>query len=278
MDTNNHLLRGLLRNLTAVVILIFISFNQVIAANSQAAVSTTTVLSATTTFLEANSKSERKVKAELQNSETISASLGLINQHFKLKQSVEFVFGAEDGPLFDTELNQIWIPYFFIEDSFDYFSFANNQGKLLRKGVTIEQATDDALMHTLFHEFAHAIIYLNNIPVLGKEEDAADSFANFLLIEFFEEGAEIAINAADLFKLEGQQKGTLTEEDFQAEHSLDKQRYYAILCQVYGSDPKKYASLKNKEKFTDERAELCIDEYNIMVDNWLTLLKGSFVE
>ncbi len=127
-------------------------------------------------------------------------------------------------------------------------------------------------MHTLFHELAHALISIYELPVIGKEEDAADGLASVLLIEFFEDGQEIAISAADLFDLESDDK-EIFEDDFWNEHSLDAQRFYSTLCHVYGSEPEKYGYLVEQSAFSEERAELCIEEYEILSSSWFGLLK-----
>ena len=78
------------------------------------------------------------------------------------------MFGGEDGPLFDSEQKTIYIPYFFLDEVKARF-IQNNYSST---GVSEADVTMDALMHTMFHEFAHAIIFMYELPVLGREEDA----------------------------------------------------------------------------------------------------------
>ena len=180
------------------------------------------------------------------------------------------MFGGEDGPLYDPEINKILIPYTFIDEVKQRFVKA----RYSETGVTPDEATNDALMHTLFHELGHALIEMYQLPVVGKEEDAVDSLANVLLIEFYDKGQETVLSAADLFDLESEDKnGSYEEADFWDEHSLDEQRYYATLCHIYGSDPDKYASVLENTDISDDRAELCIEEYEAASRNWLKLLK-----
>ena len=49
---------------------------------------------------------------------------------------------------------------------------------------------------------AHLFIFEYEIPVLGKEEDASDELANILLLEYYDHGAQVTQNAAELFLLE----------------------------------------------------------------------------
>lgn len=212
---------------------------------------------------------ESKLKNELQASATLKDVSSFINNYFQLPKTLSLIFGSNDGPLYDPEKNKIFIPYQFIVEIKNRF----NKAKYKETGVSNTQATMDSLMHTIFHEFAHAIIFSHELPVVGKEEDAADGLATVLLIEYFEEGQEIAISAADLFNLESYDKTELEEEDFWSEHSLDIQRYYSTLCHIYGSSPEKYATLFEKEYLSEDRGDICINDYEILSRNWLTLLE-----
>lgn len=213
-------------------------------------------------------KIEIRIEQQLKASSEIPETLDLINDTFRLEAPLQIIFGGKDGPLFDGDSLQILIPYSFIKKVESRFITA----KYDDSGRSIAAATMDAVMHTLFHELAHALIFMHELPIVGKEEDAADSLASVLLIEFFNEGQEIAISAADLFDFESTDSETFEEDDFWDEHSLDVQRYYSTLCHVYGSKPEKYAHIAEDADFSEGRAELCIEEYNSLSHSWFTLL------
>jgi len=200
--------------------------------------------------------------------EAINTVVDFFNEYFYLEESIELLVGAEDGPLYNGD-GQIQLPYSFVEEIEQRFTQAEYQ----KTGVSVAQAVADSLKHTLIHEFAHAVIHSANIPVLGREEDAADSLASVLLIEYFEDGSEIVISAADLFELEGEDSDVVTAEDFWGEHSLNPQRYYAAMCHVYGSDPQEYADIPERLEFSEDRAELCIQEYEDLSYSWQKLLQ-----
>jgi len=220
-------------------------------------------------YAKPSNKSESTLQAQIKNSGTVDAVTEFITDHFKLPEKLTFYFGSDDGPLFDSSQNRIEIPYEFITDVKQRFAKAKYQ----ETGVSVEDATYDALMHTLFHEFAHAAIWMYELPILGKEEDAADALATLLLIEYFEGGQELALSAADLFDLESQDRNVLEEPDFWGEHSLDEQRFFGTLCQVYGSDPEQYGSIVKDGFLSQDRAELCVEEYDILLQSWSTLVK-----
>ncbi|PIE39998.1 MAG: hypothetical protein CSA51_03045 [Gammaproteobacteria bacterium] len=166
--------------------------------------------------------------------------------------------------------NQIEIPFWFVLDVISHLEKVHYD----ETGLSIGEASSDILMHTIFHELAHAFIAMYGIPILGKEEDAADTLATILLIEYFSDGQDIALTAADFFAIESENReGGLQDEDFGGEHSLDEQRHYSTLCYIYGSSPKEYAFLVEEGRLPKERSETCIDEYEEKVQNWSKLLE-----
>lgn len=213
---------------------------------------------------------------KLQSDNSIQDAITLMNEQFIFPQPLTIVFGGNDGPLYDPARNDILIPYTFLDEVEQRFNAVNyastDQDKASSSSMTVTQAVMDVVIHTLFHELAHALIATHELPIVGKEEDAADNLAAVLSIEYFENGAEMAISAADLFYLEGDEITEFEEADFWDEHSLDLQRYYATLCHVYGSDEVQYAYWLEEAGFSDERGDFCIDEYERMANNWLTLL------
>lgn len=212
---------------------------------------------------------QARIKAAIESSPGIGEVVTMINELFLLKKPIPIIFGGSDGPLFDSGSNEIIIPYSFVDEIRMRFKKDNYQ----ETGVSIEAATMDALMHTLFHEIGHALVNMFSIPVLGRHEDAVDALATILLIEFFEGGQEIVISAADLFDLESRDTEEFEEEDSWDEHSLDVQRYYITLCHVYGSAPDRYKHLPGDLNFSNDKADQCIDDYQILVDDWLRLLE-----
>jgi hypothetical protein len=90
----------------------------------------------------------------------------------------------------------------------------------------------------LEHEFGHALIANYELPVLGKEEDAADSIATVLLLKAGE-GADYADN-----------------------HSLDLQRAFDILCWVAGSSEQSFEEVAELEALPESRLASCPGESN----------------
>ena len=127
-----------------------------------------------------------------------------------------------------------------------------------------------ATAHTFFHELGHALIDVLELPVTGKEEDAVDQLSTFILINGGDEGETAAINGANAFLLESQ-SGNNTNTAFWDEHSLNQQRFYSILCWIYGRDTAKYKHFV-PEFLPEQRAVRCPSEYAQIEKSWLKLL------
>ncbi len=138
----------------------------------------------------------------------------------------------------------------------------------------LDEAVADATSFVFFHELGHALAHVLQLPLTGKEEDAVDQLATMILVEGDDEEEGAALNGAKWFLLEAQGKewDLLSTLPFWEEHSLDQQRFYNILCWVYGSNEKTYASLVEDGILPEERAARCHAEYAKLAKSWDTLL------
>jgi hypothetical protein len=129
-----------------------------------------------------------------------------------------------------------------------------------------------ALVFTFYHELGHALIDIYDLPATGREEDAVDQLATVMLLETWEgEDSELAIlSSAEWFDLDASEGEE--EPDTADEHSLDEQRYYNLVCWIYGSDTEYFADVVDDWELPAARAERCEDEYQRMSDAWNTLL------
>lgn len=142
-------------------------------------------------------------------------------------------------------------------------------------GSTEQEAqTDmfDAAQFVFLHEIGHALIDAYDLPVVGKEEDAADGLSTFICLEELKDkGTRSTIAAAELFNLQGQMGGA-KDLPFYDEHSLDQQRFYNLLCSLYGSNPSKYGNIVTKKLLPEPRAVRCPSEYQQLKNSWTQLL------
>ncbi len=113
------------------------------------------------------------------------------------------------------------------------------------------------------HEFGHALFHLLDVPLFGREEDAADQLSAYIMLHFGrEEARRLILGTAYAYKLEAEdpdEKITLTR--FADEHGPPAQRFYNLLCIAYGADAELFGDLVKKGYLPKGRAEGCEGEY-----------------
>jgi hypothetical protein len=137
----------------------------------------------------------------------------------------------------------------------------NTSKKAVEKGVPADQAFEGAVTFILLHETAHALFDLLKVPILGREEDAADNVAAFLLLRAGEGIARRVLSGAAWMYLHDSKGRMPDDSDFADVHGLDSQRFYNVLCMAHGSDPVSFKGMVDKGYLPKERAEGCPDEF-----------------
>jgi hypothetical protein len=128
-------------------------------------------------------------------------------------------------------------------------------------GVTPQDAIVGPTAEVFLHEFAHALFDLLKIPVLGREEDAADMVAAYTLLQFGPQFARSAIGGiAYMYARQANDKPMNTETAAEV-HPFTQQRFYSLLCLAYGADPKTFGDVVEKGYLPKDRAENCVYEY-----------------
>lgn len=133
-------------------------------------------------------------------------------------------------------------------------------------GVTRADAIVGAILDTILHEAGHAVIEMLDIPVLGREEDAADFFSAYVLLQFSAEDAQRLIQGvAFMMASEAREamEKRLRPQMFAGPHGMPAQRYYNLLCMAYGSNPETFANVV-PGGLPSWRARDCGDEYAML--------------
>jgi Putative metallopeptidase len=128
-------------------------------------------------------------------------------------------------------------------------------------GVTPENAVVGPVVEVFLHEVGHALFDLLRVPILGREEDAADQLAAYIMLQLGKEFARTTIVGVAWMYAQDAQGTTIDRSAFADVHSLDAQRFYNVLCLAYGADPKLFADTVEKKHLPEDRAEGCADEY-----------------
>lgn len=136
-------------------------------------------------------------------------------------------------------------------------------------------AANNALF-VLYHEVGHLLVDKLNLPVLGREEDAADNLATWVLLKRQTAAADQAlIDAAQGWLLSGiAYSSEPDDEDYSAAHSLDRQRAFQIVCLMVGSNDQAFRAVADEYAIGRWRQESCGNDYRL-VDRSLTGLVGT---
>lgn len=198
-----------------------------------------------------------------------------LNQNIALPTDITINFTEGDGPFYDPETVAITMNYEFI----GYITALFLEAEYVEPdSEDLYAAVLDVTEFVMYHEIGHALVHVLGIPITGKEEDAVDALATVIITEFVEGGADIPLTAADTFALQAESQTEFEEAAFWDEHSLDIQRFYSIICWIYGSNPEQYAQLIEEEEIDEERAASCPEEYGQKVYSWMTLLSPFLKE
>jgi Putative metallopeptidase len=149
------------------------------------------------------------------------------------------------------------------------------------KGLTkdqIEETTQFAVGNAsffIFHEAGHMLVSEFELPVLGREEDAADALASILMLEAEDEDFDNAMmdSANGWFMSASASYDAGDEPAYWDSHALDEQRAYNMVCMMLGKDPKKFKEFADSIELPQERADECSYEYEAISDSWYTLLE-----
>jgi DNA-binding XRE family transcriptional regulator len=149
------------------------------------------------------------------------------------------------------------------------------------KGLSHQQQMDmiefvvGNMLFVGFHELGHGIIHELGLPVLGKEEDAADSFATIALININTNFSNrVLVQAARgwfLMDRRDRKQGDMLA--FYDEHGLDKQRAYQIVCFLVGWNEDRFKELADWVQMPASRQDTCAGDYSNAQFSWNAELK-----
>jgi hypothetical protein len=105
-------------------------------------------------------------------------------------------------------------------------------------GITPSDTIIGPLFEVSLHEFGHALFDMLELPVFGREEDAADQVAAYTLLQFGESEARrlIAGTAYTYHMDEGNADPCRSMEDYASEHGTPAQRFFNVLCIAHGCE------------------------------------------
>ena len=180
--------------------------------------------------------------------------------------------GFGGGPFFNPRNNSITFQYGFAALVLDTMRKMNPSYNDYRLGTAVG-AVDTFI---LAHEFTHALIAIYDLPVLGREEDAADELATLILLKA-PQGPKYVYDAAQFWYALSRQQRVPTVSDYADVHSLDLQRAYAMVCDLAGSSKQSFQQVAKLRLLPNSRLASCPAEYKQHVESFEQVL-GDHLE
>ena len=187
---------------------------------------------------------------------------GLNQQKLNLPVEIPVIFTdcGEANAFYIPKKQQVIMCY----ELFEYMAIVFNKSGLSTEAAV--QKSVSAGTFILYHEVGHALVDVLQLPITGKEEDTVDDFAAILLLDSNNnEADEIVLNASLFFSAQ-------TDTPYWDEHSFGQQRFYNLVCLLYGKNPEQYGGIAQKVGLGESRAVRCPGEYEQKVLSWQRLL------
>jgi hypothetical protein len=127
------------------------------------------------------------------------------------------------------------------------------------EGFTPTEGVVGAVVSTMLHETGHALRDLLQVPVFGREEDAADQVAGYVALQFGPAVARTVIKGA-IWKWLSDARSEVVQGDFADPHSTSQERFLNFLCIGYGGEPEIFKDLAARF-LAKSRAAGCAAEY-----------------
>lgn len=216
----------------------------------------------------AKTQAEQPYANDLKNGQVLEKLTAALNRFLRIDDRIEITAKSCGTPnaFYDSRQRSITLCY-------ELLSFNDAKlKKILGNKVPAQQLYDiynAELIFVVLHEVGHGMIDVFKLPVLGREEDAADKFAAFMLLNY---GGEKVLKRATLFfqdtaiakfdKFVDQKWAQLNGASsvYGDEHSLDQQRLANLVCWGYGKNQSEFFPLVEQIKLPPRRAAMCPEE------------------
>jgi hypothetical protein len=138
-------------------------------------------------------------------------------------------------------------------------------------GITPNDAAFGQFFWIATHEAGHAMFDIFDVPVFGRQEDAADLFAAYVMLQFGKDEARRMIGgAAWAYRnyIEDYRKNPEVKirlAGLASSHGQPEERFYNLMCMAYGADPVLFADLTENGYLPPTRSPSCKYEYRTLV-------------
>jgi hypothetical protein len=130
------------------------------------------------------------------------------------------------------------------------------------QGFTRDEVIVGGFIDAIFHELGHALFDILQVPVFGREEDAADQLSAFLMLQFGQDVARTTIQGAAFTYLNN--RNPRSRAEYADEHGTDAQRFFNYLCLAYGGEPDAFRDFVDNGVLPKARANGCAREHQVV--------------
>lgn len=124
--------------------------------------------------------------------------------------------------------------------------------------------------YAVTHEMGHGLFDVLDVPVFGREEDAADQFAAYIMLRFRNDEARRFVKGAAYsykkFVDDDRSKANVlvSLKEFSSDHGTPEQRFFNLLCMAYGADSVLFADVISEEMLPESRSKNCRYEFLVL--------------
>jgi len=215
------------------------------------------------------SPDNRELQEIFRGTQLLEETARALNEKLSLPADVTIApreCGAADAT-WEADRHRISICYELVGDFAELFLRAAKTVDAGKAGAAVGASN----LFVVFHETGDALITLYQLPVAGREEEAADQIATLILLGSGKEGGSTAIDSASVLLAQeknAEVRAKLARLPFWSGHGFNEARLTDILCWVYGRDPQAFQELVGDGTLPAPRAQGCAAEYETVAKTW----------
>lgn len=216
------------------------------------------------TYFPAQAQSEVQIAATLRDGQVLENIAKLLNVAVDIPRSVLLVGKScgQSNAFYDPRTKEITVCYeLMTSNAMTLAKKLGNRASSQEMGSILASE----LIFVIMHEAGHAVIDLYQLPVLGRQEDAADQFASYVLLTLNQE--QLLKNALLFFAYNKPNlltKMLHSKAIYSDEHSLSEVRLANVVCWGFGKSPELFADAAVTFKLSQHRLQRCSGEYATM--------------
>jgi hypothetical protein len=129
-------------------------------------------------------------------------------------------------------------------------------------GIPRQDVIVGSFVQVALHELGHGMFDIYDVPLFGREEDAADQIAGFIMTQFGGATARRLLPGTAYFW--AADDGAWPHDWFSDEHGNPQQRAYNYLCMAYGAFKEEFQDAVDSGLLPKARAEVCNHEFSVV--------------